>query len=121
MRYLSIIPVRSTDGIAGSKTLTLLSSGNAIGAAGTARPTATPAPGAGVGNTVKISAENVIYANWYTTVRALAKKYPYATVYDFTTGLSWQVHMFSLGAHADSEPLTAADTAAMERAFGGNT
>ena len=109
------------DGIAGSKTLTLLSSGNAIGAEGTAKPTVTPAPGAGTGNTVKISAENVIYANWYTNVRAMAKKYPYATVYDFTTGLSWQVHMFSLGAHADSEPLTAADTAAMEKAFGGNT
>ena len=29
--------------------------------------------------------------------------------------------MFSLGAHADSEPLTAVDTAKMEQAFGGNT
>ena len=109
------------DGIAGSKTLTLLNSANAVGAVGTAGPAATPAPGAGAGSTVKISADKVIYTNWYTSVRALAKKYPYATVYDFTTGLSWQVHMFSLGAHADSEPLTAADTAIMEKAFGGNT
>ena len=63
----------------------------------------------------------VQYANWYTTVKALARKYPYATVYDFSTGLSWQVHMFSLGAHADAEPLTAQDTANLEKAFGGNT
>jgi hypothetical protein len=29
--------------------------------------------------------------------------------------------MFSFGAHADSEPITAADTAKLEKAFGGNT
>jgi len=31
------------------------------------------------------------------------------------------VHIFSLGAHADCEPLTAADTSKMEKVFGGNT
>jgi hypothetical protein len=61
----------------------------------------------------------VRYANWYTEIRARARLYPYATVYDYNTGLSWKVHMFSLGAHADSEPLTAEDTATMVRAFGG--
>ena len=58
---------------------------------------------------------------WYSEVRARCKLYPYATVYDFTTGISWQVHMFSLGAHADSEPITAQDTANMNRAFGKTT
>ena len=47
--------------------------------------------------------------------------YPNATIYDFVTGISWQVNMFSLGAHADAEPLTANDTANMNRAFGGKT
>ena len=33
-------------------------------------------------------ASKVIYANWYDTVKAVARKYPYATVYDFATGIS---------------------------------
>ena len=61
------------------------------------------------------------YANWYDKVKAVAKKYPYATVYDFASRIIWQVHIFSVGAHADVEPLTANDTARMERVFGGNT
>ncbi len=109
-----------TDGIAGTKTLAALNSANAIAAAGTTVNTTITLPTTG-NLSAQITAANVQYANWYTTIRAQAKKYPYATVYDFTTGISWQVHMFSLGAHADSEPLTAADTANLEKAFGGNT
>ena len=111
----------SPDGIAGAKTLAALSSSNAKGAAGaspTAAPTMVPAPSV---NNTRVTAANVQYQNWYTVIKAKARTYPYATVYDFETGISWQVHMFSLGAHADSEPLTASDTAKMEKAFGGNT
>ena len=61
------------------------------------------------------------YSSWYDTVKAVAKKYPYATVYDYSTGISWQIHIFSVGAHADYEPVTANDTAKMLKAFGGNT
>jgi hypothetical protein len=63
----------------------------------------------------------VRYANWYTEVRAKARTYPNATVYDFTNGISWRVNIFSNGAHADAEPITAEDTASMNRAFGGKT
>lgn len=110
----------SVDGIAGSKTLAALNSANAkaTGAAATSAPTMAPAPNV---NSFRVTAANVQYQNWYTVIKAKARTYPYATVYDFETGISWQVHMFSLGAHADSEPLTAADTAKMEQAFGGNT
>ena len=112
-----------SDGIAGPSTLNRLNSADAIGANGqplvTPTPQPTPAPTAPTGVTLRAS--EVRYANWYTEVKAVARKYPYATVYDYSTGLSWQVHIFSLGAHADMEPLTAADTAKMERAFGGNT
>ncbi len=109
-----------SDGIAGTKTLSALNSANAVSASGTTVNTTVTLPTTGNLST-RITAANVQYANWYTTIRALAKQYPYATVYDFSTGISWQVHMFSLGAHADSEPLTAADTASLEKAFGGNT
>lgn len=58
---------------------------------------------------------------WYSGLRNKAKSLPNVTVYDFSTGISWKLNMFSLGAHADSEPLTAEDTASMNRAFGGKT
>ena len=115
----------TADGIAGQKTLAALNSSNAkpTGSKVTATPAPAPtlAPAPNVPSSTRISAANVQYQNWYSVIKAKARTYPYATVYDFETGLSWQVHMFSLGAHADSEPLTAADTAKMEQAFGGNT
>ncbi len=115
------------DGIAGKKTIAALNSagisnGGISGPSANA-PTVTTAPGVNVnlGTTVRVSAENVVYEYWYSTVRAACRKYPYATLYDYETGISWQVHMFSYGKHAEAEPLTAADTAKMEKAFGGNT
>ena len=114
----------TADGIAGKKTLQKLET---AGGSTTATPsaTATPAPTAVPGATEALSgrpsASRVIYANWYTTVKEVCKRYPYATVYDYTTGISWQVHIFSVGAHADFEPVTANDTARMRRAFGEQT
>ena len=108
------------DGVAGAKTLSILASSTAKpaptvpGATPTPKPTAPP-----INNAPKAS--QVRYANWYTEIRSRCRTYPYATVYDYNTGLSWKVHMFSIGAHADSEPMTAADTAIMNQAFGGKT
>ncbi|HPJ02843.1 MAG TPA: peptidoglycan-binding protein [Candidatus Limiplasma sp.] len=65
-----------------------------------------------------INPANVKYANWYDEIRAVAKKYPNVTVYDFNTGISWHVTLFSLGAHADGYPTTAADTEKLYQAFG---
>lgn len=109
----------SADGVAGSQTQAVLSSSSAVpnSSSGKAAPSTTPAPK----TPSKPSAALVQYANWYTTVKAICKRFPYATVYDIGTGISWQVHIFSLGAHADYEPLTAADTAKMLKVFGGNT
>lgn len=108
----------SADGVAGTTTLKKLNSLNATAASGTTSstssstaPTLSTAP----------SASSVRYANWYSEIKARCKLYPNATIYDFTTGISWQVNMFSFGAHADVEPLTATDTANMRKAFGGIT
>lgn len=104
------------DGVAGSKTLTALNSVNASGA--------NTGSSANTGSTIVVNPmnnlkpANVIYANWYSTVRAKARIYQYATIYDYTTGISWQVHMFSFGNHAEIEPLTAADTAKMNQVIG---
>ncbi len=109
----------TADGIAGQQTLLLLSSSNAKPAETVPGATATPKPTAPADVTPKAS--QVRYANWYTEIRSRCRTYPYATVYDFSTGISWKVHMFSIGAHADSEPVSAADTANMNKAFGGKT
>ena len=117
----------SADGIAGKQTLAALNSAtisnNGTSGPAASAPTVTTAPSINVnlGTTVLVSPENVVYEYWYSTVREACRKYPYATVYDYETGISWQVHMFSYGKHAEAEPLTAADTAKMEEAFGGNT
>ena len=119
------------DGIAGKKTLESLQNASPKGSdaapkateqpAATATPAPTAVPGAQQALSGKPSATRVIYANWYTTVKDVCKKYPYATVYDYSTGISWQIHIFSVGAHADFEPVTANDTARMNKAFGGET
>ena len=103
------------DGIVGSKTQQKLSA--------TAKATATPTPSSQPTGTVVGTprASKVLYANWYTTVKAVCRNYPYVTIYDFQTGISWQGHIFSIGAHADYEPLTANDTSKMLKVFGGNT
>ena len=112
------------DGVAGANTLKKLTGKNAVAAEKDDEKAAqaTEAP-------VKVSnlaaqtptAKRVQYANWYTTVKAVCKKYPYATVYDIGSGITWQIHIFSVGSHADYEPLTANDTAKMLKVFGENT
>ncbi len=112
------------DGIAGSSTLSVLESATAVSASATAgTATATPKPTAmpAVNLTSSPTAGSVRYANWYSMVKSVVQQYPYATIYDFKTGISWQVHIFSTGAHADAEPLTAKDTANLVKAFGSNT
>ncbi len=106
------------DGVAGQATI------GALNQLGNLQPTATQPPQGGNDTPTVTNAPNpaqVIYANWYNDVRPVARIYQYATVYDYETGASWQVHMFSFGNHAEAEPITAADTAAMEADFGGNT
>ncbi len=105
------------DGVAGRATLEALNSVNAQGS-GSSSSSATVAPSVSV---TRVTAADVKYANWYSTVRSIVRKFQYATVYDYQSGISWQIHMFSFGAHADAEPITAADTAKMLQAFGGNT
>lgn len=106
----------TADGIAGALTLAKINSSSAKQAAA-----ASGTPAGALDLTGAPNPANVRYANWYTELRAKARLYPNVTVYDFVTGLSWQINLFSIGAHADGEPITASDTANMNRAFGGIT
>ena len=103
----------SADGVAGEKTLSKL---NSTGTSSDSSESSTAATvSTSSGSSSRPAASRVQYANWYEKIKAVARKYPYATVYDFASGISWQVHIISLGAHADYEPVTANDTAKMIR------
>ncbi|MDD6051715.1 MAG: peptidoglycan-binding protein [Clostridiales bacterium] len=98
------------DGVAGSQTIAALNNASKT-------PVPTSAPGGGNSSYLAM-ARSVRYEYWYATVRNEARKYPYATLFDPQSGISWQVHMFSFGKHAEIEPLTANDTAKMNQVCG---
>jgi len=105
----------SRDGIIGPKTLERLlamaeEDQDALGATGTGSVSGTvfKAP----------TAAEVRFANWYSEIRALARKMPGAIIYDYETGLYYNVNMFSFGKHCDAEPVTASDTAIMRQIMG---
>ncbi len=107
----------TSDGVAGKMTLTRLNSSNAIGAETViTRPTDTPSGGSSSFSAPKAS--EVRYANWFSEIRARARQMPDVIIYDPVTGLHYNLHMFSFGKHADSEPPTAEDTAIMEQMIG---
>ena len=107
----------SADGVAGSKTIAALNSANG-GNSGTSATTPPTSDDVGLGNSILAMARSVKYEYWYSTVRNECRKYPYCTLFDPETGISWQVHMFSYGKHAEIEPLTAADTEKMYQVCG---
>lgn len=104
----------SADGVAGTTTLSKLYSGSAIAKNKEAGATAQPPTSAGS----VPSAASVIFANWYTVIRPKYKNGTVVTIYDFETKLSWKCKFMSVGKHADSDPLTSADTEIMYNAFG---
>jgi peptidoglycan hydrolase-like protein with peptidoglycan-binding domain len=102
------------DGIAGSQTITALNNaGSNTGSSGN-----TGSNDTGLGTGIVAMARSVKYEYWYSTVRNACRKYPYCTLFDPESGISWQVHMFSYGKHAEIEPLTAGDTEKMYKACG---
>ncbi len=104
------------DGIAGSQTIAALNGTNApsILPGGSTGSTGSN----GLGTTMAVMARSVKYEYWYSNVRNVCRKYPYCTLFDPESGISWQVHMFSFGKHAEIEPLTAADTEKMNKVCG---
>ncbi len=56
--------------------------------------------------------------HWYNDVKPSIRSGQTYYVYHDKSGMGWNMKFYSLGRHADSEPLTASDTAAMNKAFG---
>ena len=98
------------DGVAGSGTLSRLYGGSAV-AADTIL-SSTVAKGAAPGGA------DLELLHWFNSVKSYLRNNREFTVYDPATGLSWKMRLYSAGNHADSEPLTAEDSAIMYQAWG---
>ena len=110
----------TADGMAGEATLKALESAQKKSTS-TAAASSTPATAVVTGTVFKApSAAEVRFADWYNETRAQAKLMPKAIIYDYKTGLHYNVHMFSFGKHCDAEPITASDTAIMYQIMGMN-
>ena len=105
----------SVDGIAGPTTQKLLYSGSAKGPSESTMPDLPD--GAGTGVTPPPKSE-IQLLHWFNDIKPTLKSKAKFLVYDPATGLSWTLQLLSAGRHADSEPLTATDTAVMFKAFG---
>ena len=111
----------TADGMAGEQTLKALENAQKKTATATAAVSSTPATAVVTGTVFKApAASEVRFADWFNETRAQAKLMPDAIIYDYKTGLHYNVHMFSFGKHCDAEPITASDTAIMYQIMGMN-
>ena len=109
------------DGIAGVNTQTKLYTGDCV-TGDTALPDenkngGTGNSGASFGNGPAKS--QIKLQRWYTEIKPTIKSGQTVLVYEPSSGSSFRLRFYSLGRHADSEPLTAQDTAIMKAAWGG--
>jgi hypothetical protein len=66
-------------------------------------------------------ASSVRLLHFFDDVKPRYKSGTIMTIYDPASKRSWKLRIMSMGRHADSEPLTAEDTSAMNKAFGTTT
>jgi len=98
------------DGVAGASTLAKLYGGKAVGADTVLNNR--------VAKGVAPGGADVELLHWYDDIKTYLKNNRTFTVYDPATKKSWQMRLYSAGAHADSEPLTAADSKTMYEVWG---
>ncbi len=100
-------------GIADALTQTVLYSGSAK-----SYSTAVDELPAGTGLISGPSTSEVKLLHWQTEIKPTVSSGQTILIYDPDTSLSWNIKFYSLGRHADSEPLTWQDTQIMNRSFG---
>ncbi len=110
----------TVDGIAGTGTLSVLYSGNAVSASSSSSASGSGSSSSS-SSTSGPSASKVKLLHWQNYVKATLSYGDVVTVYDPASGYSWSLKVYSRGRHLDAEPLTAQDTANMNAAFGGVT
>ncbi|MBE5786574.1 MAG: hypothetical protein E7324_03445, partial [Clostridiales bacterium] len=103
----------TADGVAGKMTLSRLYSSAALGNGNSIllpTPPSVPEEEETAPGFKAPDPSEVRYANWFTEIRSRARLMPDVVIYDPDSGLHFNLHMFSFGKHADSEPPTKEDT-----------
>ena len=99
----------SATGVADEATLAALFSENA------------PKAPVSTGSTVQAATGTAVSMDWWTSdIQSIFARGTVAVVTDVATGIAWRVKRSGGTNHADVQPLTAADTAAMKKACGGS-
>ncbi len=107
----------TADGVAGRLTQAKLYAGNAVPAS--SGTTVTPVEASPVVSySGGPSKSEIRLLHWFKDIKPAVRSGQTILVYDPATGISWNLRLYSLGRHADSEPLTADDTAKMVKSFG---
>lgn len=111
----------TVDGICGKKTLPALFSENApVKQAAAATPSNTPSEGVINGSAVPAKGTAKEMDWWKSDIQKIFAKGVTATITDVKTGLAWREQRRGGSSHADVQPLTAKDTAALKKAYGGS-
>lgn len=72
------------------------------------------------GSTLPHAVGTAVEMDWWDSgIQKIFAKGTVAQITDVESGLSWLERRYGGSSHADSEPLTAADTAALKKAYGG--
>ena len=119
------------DGLAGKKTLKALEKAMKQGSANTedstqqvSTPTPTPSPSGDQQSTVTTvssvapDGSSIRLLHWFNDIKPALKSGDTLLIYDPSTGISWNLRVYSRGRHCDCEPLTKEDTEKMVKAFG---
>lgn len=116
----------TADGVAGSKTLKVLYSGNAVkysssssGSSGSSGTVSSSAGASAMGTFTGRNGQTIRLLHWQNEIKPNLRTGAKMTVYEPSSGISFTLYVMSRGRHADVEPLTADDTAKMMEAWGG--
>ncbi len=125
----------TTDGLAGKRTLQALEkamNGSSASSSSSSSTTSSSSSGAitvnsdtsghasaASGSVASASVGSVKLLHWYNDIKNSLRSKQNLLIVDPSSGISWTLRLYSLGRHADAEPLTAEDTANMLKAFGG--
>ena len=104
----------TADGIAGNNTKKVLFTGMDPVTGDQALPTI----GDGLGKIDPPAASEIKLLHWYDDIKPTLRTGQVILVYEPVSGLAWNLRLYSLGHHADSEPLTKQDNDIMYAAFG---
>ena len=87
---------------------------------GSGKPYSTPVEElpADAGKTTGPATSEIKLLHWQQEIKPTVSSGQTITIFDPNTSLSWKIKFYSLGRHADSEPLTWRDTQIMNRSFG---